>query len=89
MARKKNRRKKKSNAGFWLLEGIVVLGFAALFFNAQAIRQAAMETDETCQQSNAAADCPSGLSQYDQGDGWETHRPRFSTVVGELWKSGF
>ncbi|MEL7497808.1 MAG: hypothetical protein AAFN77_09375 [Planctomycetota bacterium] len=100
MARRRRKQNKKSMAGFWVLESIVVIGFAALFFNAQAVRQAAMEDvpaeqitmAEQQDQSQSDRTHVSTSVQVDSVDAngdWQNHRPRFSQVVGEIWDGGF
>lgn len=90
MARRK-RKKKQSMVGFWILEAIVVIAFAAVFFNAQSIRDEAMESQQEAKQYDVVAS--SQLVVTNEGnhrnEGWQQHRPRFSTVFGELWESGF
>jgi len=86
--RTKNRRRKKNKkrgaVGLLALELVGVAAFAALLTFAQGQREAAVDASPV----PAAPVQATSVAVENTGD-WHSHDPRFTQVIGDLWKAGF
>lgn len=83
MSRKKRRR--QNPLGLLLLEAIGITGFCILLLWARAQR----EDGATWSSGGPNPHHLTAAQESLAASGWQTHRPRFSQVVGDIWQGGF